>query len=216
MSSILRVALLCPLSMSLLFVCAQGNIELELIDQLNAGVSPGELYLTSAGNRLVFSHCDLATGTELWVSDGTANGSELLRDLNTGEFDSNPADFFDAGNGTLFFYARTEETGYELWKTSGTSSSTELVKDINPGPERSNSFFHTYRSSSALPSVFLGTHDGLVYLTARTEAEGLEVWATGGTAGTTQLVKDLNLGDGSITIRAVSYTHLTLPTKRIV
>ena len=201
MSSILRVALLCPLSMSLLFVCAQGNIELELIDQLNAGVSPGELYLTSAGNRLVFSHCDLATGTELWISDGTANGSELLRDLNTGEFDSNPADFFDAGNGTLFFYARTEETGYELWKTSGTSSSTELVKDINPGPERSNSFFHTYRSSSALPSVFLGTHDGLVYLTARTEAEGLEVWATGGTAGTTQLVKDLNLGDGSITIR---------------
>ena len=62
MSSILRVALLCPLSMSLLFVCAQGNIELELIDQLNAGVSPGELYLTSAGNRPVsYTHLTLPT-----------------------------------------------------------------------------------------------------------------------------------------------------------
>ena len=104
MHSMHRVALLWLLNLGVLLLCAQGTTELQLIDELTTGISPGELYLSSAGNRLVFSHCDLATGTELWVSDGTANGSELVRDLNTGEFDSNPADFFDAGNGTCLLY----------------------------------------------------------------------------------------------------------------
>jgi ELWxxDGT repeat protein len=70
--------------------------------------------LTTAGGSLFFSAED-ASGRELWSSDGTEAGTELVQDINPGAGNSYPYHLTDV-NGTLFF-AADDGNGYDLWKT---------------------------------------------------------------------------------------------------
>lgn len=71
-------------------------------------------------------------GLELWTSNGTEEGTYLLKDINTGNEDSNPHAFFKAF-GKIYFSAFTVEHGSELWVTDGTPDGTQMVMDIEPG-----------------------------------------------------------------------------------
>jgi trimeric autotransporter adhesin len=71
-------------------------------------------------------------GKELWVSDGTVSGTQMLADLAThptyGSYQSgNPLNFFKA-YGKVYFtaaqYPNTSTTVYSLWQTDGTTSGT--------------------------------------------------------------------------------------------
>jgi ELWxxDGT repeat protein len=78
---------------------------------------------------------------ELWCSDGTAEGTFRLRDLNPGSasaFSQTPGSVRLANvNGTLFFAASDDTHGTELWKSDGTPKGTVLVKDIVVGTSSS-------------------------------------------------------------------------------
>ena len=53
---------------------------------------PGTLQNFAAiGSTLFFSANGGATGTELWKSDGTSNGTVLVKDIQTGILSSGPA-----------------------------------------------------------------------------------------------------------------------------
>ncbi len=73
---------------------------------------------------------------ELWVSDGTAGGTRLLKDIYPGVAGSFPESLFRRGS-SIYFSAQDGVHGHELWRTDGTSEGTYLLLDINPGPESS-------------------------------------------------------------------------------
>jgi ELWxxDGT repeat protein len=93
----------------------------------NRFVFPGIVY----GDRLIFSGWENGTGGQLWVSDGTSNGTRLLKKIAPGAELAYPRDFRQVGT-TLFFVAHGTN-GVELWKTDGTESSTVEVGDLWPG-----------------------------------------------------------------------------------
>lgn len=136
------------------------------------------------GNALFYSGGDLINGSrELWMTDGTASGTVLVKDVYPGPNQSNPVLQTTIGN-TVFFSGFDGTNGRELWKSDGTEAGTELVKDINPGSAESDLRDFT---------VF----NGMLFFQADNGTNGAELWRSDGTAAGTVLVKDINLsGDG--------------------
>ncbi|MCB9462158.1 MAG: T9SS type A sorting domain-containing protein [Candidatus Eisenbacteria bacterium] len=90
---------------------------------------------------ILFTSVDATYGFELWFSDGTPGGTNLVLDINPGG-DSVP--FFGAiVDGVAFFTADDGTHGRELWKTDGTTGGTQLVKDLLSGSGSSSPLFLT-------------------------------------------------------------------------
>jgi ELWxxDGT repeat protein len=122
--------------------------------------------LAGVNGRLLFIANDGKHGRELWASDGSPEGTSLVRDVAPGmadafEFSFQPsfADFY----GTLFFPAFDPATGTELWRSDGTEAGTMLAADINPGMGSS-----TVR--------YLTTAGGRLYFSADNGMTGSELW----------------------------------------
>ncbi len=116
------------------------------------------------------------------MTDGTAAGTQLLKDIDPGIRDSQPNSFTVLGN-QIVFAASDGTHGDELWVTDGTAAGTQLVKDIRPG------------SMSSDPRDFTQLGNKILFR-ADDGAHGRELWVTDGTAAGTQLVKDINPGAG--------------------
>lgn len=69
---------------------------------------------------LVFTADDGTHGNELWITDGTAAGTNLVKDIYSGASDSMPYGFTALGNGKFLFQADDEVNGCDL-VTSGTA-----------------------------------------------------------------------------------------------
>ncbi len=121
-------------------------------------------------------------GSELWVTDGTTEGTRIVKDIAPGEADSSPT-IVGSHLDNLFFTAITAEHGRELWITDGTEDGTRMIADIAPGPESSGPGMVTVLGSQYFFSANDGTH-------------GRELWTTDGTLSGTQLVSDINQGPG--------------------
>jgi len=137
--------------------------------------------------RTFFSASDGVNGTELWVTDGTAGGTVLFKDIYPGSSSSFPGPFVPLG-GLLLFEAADSTTGTgsggELWASNGTAAGTVLVKDINPG------------SASSTPRDF-AVLGGFAYFTASDGTNGAELWRSDGTLAGTTLFADINLTPGA-------------------
>ncbi len=83
-------------------------------------------------NIMLFPREDNTNGCELWSSDGTSMGIQMLKDINTGGVDSFPIPMA-VFNGELYFTALKVGFGFELWHTDGKTAGTLMVSDINPG-----------------------------------------------------------------------------------
>jgi ELWxxDGT repeat protein len=106
-----------------------------------------EIFVPGRGNG--------ATGQELWKSNGTPEGTVILKDINPGiqssigSFSSITQDIGSSNltgnkwnnsivfNNELYFVAQDGVHGYELWKTDGSTEGTTMVIDITPGIESS-------------------------------------------------------------------------------
>lgn len=78
-------------------------------------------------------------GQELWRSDGTEQGTVLVKDIRTGPQGSMPLNpQFTSAGGLLYFRADDGISGLELWRTDGTKDGTYLTKDIMSGQQTSN------------------------------------------------------------------------------
>ena len=134
--------------------------------------------------KLVFRGSTPATGSEIYITDGTAGGTVLVKDIFPGTTSSAPSDF-TVLNGFLYFSAITAAEGRELWRTDGTGAGTTLVKDIVPGANSSNTEGNYHLTSSGTYLLFA----------ANTPASGVELWKSDGTGAGTVLLKDINIGN---------------------
>lgn len=89
------------------------------------------------GSQLFFAATHPVSGRELFVSDGTANGTHMVTDLETGVAGSFPKSL-TAFDGHCYFSASQAPMGRELFKSDGTIAGTVLVQDIYPGVGSSN------------------------------------------------------------------------------
>jgi ELWxxDGT repeat protein len=143
----------------------------------------GETLLTNSvyyNGKYYFRATDGASGYELWVSDGTVGGTELVRDIYPGVNGSEPSNLVVCNN-LLYFSANDRTNGNELWVSNGSEGGTLLVKDIRVGEESSS------------PSSLVVYGDRL-YFSADDGTNGPELWVSNGTAETTFIVKDINVG----------------------
>jgi ELWxxDGT repeat protein len=133
--------------------------------------------------KFFFSAKRDGTGFEPWVSDGTAEGTTLLKDIAPNALSSNPRDFTVVNN-LVFFTANDGESGTELWVSDGTSDGTYLARDINVGPFGSN-------------PKSLKPFDTVLIFQAFSPEHGTEIWFSDGTTSGTKLLFDLNEGPTS-------------------
>lgn len=164
-----------------------GTVLVKDINPFGDGITQfgGSLFDEFNGN-LLFEADDGTTGNEVWISDGTEDGTVLVANIADGRVSSDP----DGGvelNGEFFFSARTSEFGEELWKTDGTPSGTELVADLNPGGSSGVILFGTQGELAAF--------DDAVYFRG-SDGTGPELWKTDGTEAGTELVADILPGIG--------------------
>ena len=93
--------------------------------------------LTVIGTTLFFRATTASGGNELYKTDGTDAGTELIKDIRTGPSSSGPQKLTSVGS-TLFFTADDGANGREVWKSDGTEIGTVLLRDINPDASTSD------------------------------------------------------------------------------
>jgi len=98
--------------------------------------------LIAFGDALYFSGHSPDTGWELYRSDGTAAGTNLVKDIVPGI--GGAVRMIAASGSTLYFGVPVTSTGYELWASDGSSAGTRKVNgslvylDVAPNTSQSN------------------------------------------------------------------------------
>ena len=134
--------------------------------------------LVEFGDRLALAVDDAAMGTELWMSDGTPDGTAPVLDLPGADLD--PEDMAAIGDRLWFSADPDDGSGREPWVTDGTAAGTRRMADIAA-------------DGGSDPIGFVGFRDGVVF-TADDGEHGRELWLSDGTEQGTRLPVDLRLG----------------------
>lgn len=93
------------------------------------------------GNKFFFMATTPGNGSELWVCDGTVDGTKIVKDIIQGPDDGITSPSFMYTSTGLYFAAGTAATGSEIWKSDGTLGGTVPVADINVGIDESEATF---------------------------------------------------------------------------
>ena len=175
--------------------------------------------MIALGDKLLFQAQLDTRGKELWITDGTAAGTTLVKDIYAFG-SSTPVPGVTAG-GKTFFSAFDSDHGRELWVTDGTEAGTLLLKDLDGAASSSSPMNFTAAGGkvyfNALDKLWVsdGTEFGTIALasSASTTAAGVlgsqvlflgsdpehgrELWSSDGTVAGTSMVKDINPGTAS-------------------
>jgi ELWxxDGT repeat protein len=123
-------------------------------------------WMTNVAGTLYYVHSDRTHGQELWTSDGTADGTVMVKDIEPGAGSSFPH-ALQASAAYAFFVADDGVHGNELWRTDGTPDGTQLVRDLAPG------------ANGSAPCNLTDTGERL-FFSASNSALGREIWSTSG------------------------------------
>lgn len=157
------------------------------------GIAPGSSTPTKfvlddqilKGARLFFFVTDGADGGELWRSTGSANGTQLVKEIAGGSSIPYVPEDVVVLNGNMLFVGNDSINGFELWRSDGTTVGTVMIKNIHPNNT----------DQEAKPNE-LTLSGGVAYFRANDEINGYELWRTDGTAAGTTMVKDINIAPG--------------------
>jgi ELWxxDGT repeat protein len=114
---------------------------------------------------------------ELWVTDGTSQGTHLVQSVGIGSISN-----IKTVGSRVFFTFDDSIHGNNLWTSDGSAAGTVLV-DIAPG------------GGNSAPSdlTYVG---GELYFAANDGTNGSELWKSDGTAAGTVMVADIDPGSG--------------------
>lgn len=141
---------------------------------------PGDFAML--GGRAYFAATDAPHGRELWRTDGTTAGTELVADLNPGDGGSQPTDLTVVEE-SLWFFAWDDRRGCGVWRSDGRPEGTALVAVLHADRDQC-------RARSWPGFAALG--DGVVF--SAVGPEGRELWGSDGTAAGTRLIADIRAG----------------------
>ena len=129
---------------------------------------------------LLFGASDGDSGYELWRTDGTEDGTYMVKDIVPGSSSAFPVSF-RIFNGEVYFVAKATDSNYrELWKTDGTEEGTVQFTSI-----------HDDSNTGSISSPFAEINGKLYFRTGHGDT-GL--WVTDGTEdGTVGVAPDLGL-----------------------
>ena len=119
----------------------------------------------------------MSAGRELWKSDGTEDGTVLVKDIRSGGSNSNIIEMVSIGN-IVYFRADDGNIGRELWRSDGTEEGTYLLKDIWTGLEHSD------------PKSLTPIGDRL-FFRAEDGDSGHELWISDGTESGTVMIENI-------------------------
>lgn len=139
--------------------------------------------LTPAGENLFFVADDGIHGLDLWITDGTASGTRIVKDFQWTAPWFRPRELTAMG-GLVYFSGADGAHGEELWVSDGTDAGTHLVADVNVGPASAIAWVMNVIGRT----LFFVADDGI---------HGWELWASDGTRAGTHLVADIMPGSGS-------------------
>lgn len=146
------------------------------------GVDTSSAEVAFLNEWMFFAADDGTHGLELWKTDGTTLGTQLVQDIRSGLLSAFPKQF-KAFKGLLFFIVE-QEMGLGVWVTDGTSQGTQQIRSF---------------ASSQKLSNFLEMNGALWFLVDGDDQTGL--WKTDGTvAGSYRVV-----GVGGQSIRTDSF-----------
>ena len=160
--------------------------------------------LTDVNGVLYFTCNNIDNGYELWKSDGTANGTVMIKDIYTGNNinglpnSSVPYSLTNV-NGTLFFAAGDAINGTELWKSDGTAAGTVIVG----GRTGAQNSIGSYPNMTNV--------NGILYYAGYGQSNNrdVELWKSDGTDAGTVLVKDIFPGNNAFYANSSSPHNLT-------
>jgi len=142
------------------------------------GAAPSKLTLFNG--KLYFRATDNTNGYQIWSTDGTELGTQMLKVINApGGCDPDHLTVF--GN-SMYFVANNGSQGAELWVTDGTEAGTHIVKDIAPGP-----------NTGSAPHLLTPYHNKL-YFVANDGNTGTQLWVTDGSEAGTHVLQPSNMG----------------------
>lgn len=82
------------------------------------------------GYKAYFAAKDAEHGTELWVTDGTPEGTKMVKDILEGAESSEPM-YITRFNDKVVFAANDGENGVEPWISDGTEDGTYMIADVH-------------------------------------------------------------------------------------
>lgn len=174
--------------MLFMLLCMSETFAQTIVKNIRPGSGSSYPYpiATLPGNKTILFADDGTNGFELWVSDGTTSGTQMV--VNIHPSSQSLTDFGSAVlNGKFYFAANDGTNGSELWETDGTMAGTKMVKDIYPG------------SGSGFYGSQIIVYKGKMYFRGVDPTNGSELWSSDGTSDGTQIVKNINPGTGSST-----------------
>jgi ELWxxDGT repeat protein len=156
-------------------------------------ISPGERsiirndpynkFSVTVKNLIYFTADDGQHGTELWRSDGTPEGTFMVKDIILGEGHSYPKGL-TVWNDVLYFIAGSTEKKCNFWKTDGTPDGTVRVK----------AFCETIETSN--PRAMKVFNDSL-YFVINDQIHGKELWKMENPDSQPELFMDIYPGPSS-------------------
>lgn len=148
----------------------------------NLGLVPHQ----RVGGVVVFRAWDGIHGSELWRTDGTPEGSWILKDICPGDCSSTPWEFSLPIRGYVYFEAADGDHGRAIWRTDGTAEGTELAWDLPVGGRSADRDFTAFFPRELGDSVFFVGDDGI---------NGAELWRSDGEpGGALEMVADIRPG----------------------
>jgi ELWxxDGT repeat protein len=191
----------------LLFLCNISSVHAQafLVKDINEGITGsfntnGQFESTTKlgiNGVYYFAADDGIHGTELWRSDGTAEGTYMVKDIREGG-NGSALEKFASYDSVLYFNANDGIHGKEVWRSDGTEAGTYLLKDINEGNTSGISF-----------ADFLVSTSNYLYFTGDNGVNGNELWRSDGTEEGT-IVLDLLPGNFSSLVREMFVWRDTL------
>lgn len=144
-------------------------------------------------NKIFLFVKDSATGHEIWTSDGTAEGTVILKDINPNADPTSgiPVPTCFEHNGTLYFTKddNGSPSNVELWKTDGTTDGTIKVIEINES---------TAMPQSSSPTNFFVINNEIHFLAYSLEQDGWGLWKTDGTESGTSFIAPYSADQASM------------------
>ncbi len=151
------------------------------------GFTKDDFSAVASGSRIYFTLDSPAYGTQLWVSDGTAAGTQVIKTLMSGGLNGTPLTNVVASGSGVTFSAYDSVHGTELWFSDGTAAGTHLLADINT----------TSNHATGLSISNLTGAGGKGYFAGLEGQYGQELYVTDGTVAGTHIIADQSPGTDS-------------------